>query len=111
MKLTDKELEVMYVLWGSKTPMTVSGILAASENRTWKQNSIFVMMKTLIAKGAVELTHYQPTATNTARAYAPIVTIEEYAARGIDRMCKLGKTGVNFDLDAFIARVKNMRDS
>ena len=111
MKLTDKELEVMYVLWEKQVPMTVSEIISVSKNRTWKENSIFVMMKTLIAKGAVKLTHYQPTATNTARAYAPIVTLEEYAARGIDRMRNFSETGVRFNLDEFIDKVKALKDA
>ena len=110
MKLTDKELEVMYVLWGSEVPMTVAQIIGASETRTWKKDSIFVMMNTLITKGAIVLTHYAATATNTARAYTPTLTIEEYAAVIVDRMTKIGKPGVCFDLDAFIERIKKMKE-
>jgi predicted transcriptional regulator len=78
MKLTDKELEVMRLLWASKEPLTTSGIIKMSEDRTWKEHSIFVMMNRLISKGAIELTSFIPTMTKTARAYRPLLSAEDY---------------------------------
>ena len=43
MKLTKKELEIMAVLWNRKFPMTATEIIEASINRTWKENSIYIV--------------------------------------------------------------------
>ena len=106
MKLTDKELEVMDVLWESKTPMTVSDILRVSKKRTWKENSIFVMMKRLESKKAVALDHYRATATNNARAYAPLITFEQFVALNIASINKARKPKLRLNVDSFIKTFK-----
>jgi BlaI family penicillinase repressor len=102
MKLTDKEMEIMGVLWGTGVPMTASEIIEASENRTWKENSIYIIMNTLIKKGAVVLAHYKPTNTKTARAYGPALTSEEYAVSYIG---SARETGVHIDIQKLIERL------
>jgi len=83
MKLTDKEVEVMVVLWDSSHPMTATEIIETSNNRTWKERSIYTILNTLIKKGAAILTSYKPTMTNAARAYAPAITSDEYMVKHI----------------------------
>jgi len=36
-KLTDKELEIMSVLWDIENPMAAAEIIDSSNNRTWKK--------------------------------------------------------------------------
>jgi len=81
MRLTDIELEVMNILWKSGTPMTASDLIAASPaDRTWKETSIHVILKTLEAKKAAAVDHYVPTAGRAAKAYKAALTKAQYVA-------------------------------
>jgi len=99
MRLTDKEMEIMGVLWGSNAPLTATEIVEFSENKTWKEKSIYTLMNTLIKKGAVILSRYKPTATNNARAYKPALTSEECAVLYIEGV---RKSGIKIDLQEFV---------
>ena len=103
MILTEKELEVMTLLWSSSDPMTAAEIVKASENRTWREKSVFVIMNSLLRKKAIELAHLKPTCTNTARAYVAALTPEEYA---ISLIYSKGKLQVPIDVDVFVKQFK-----
>jgi len=104
MKLTDKEKEVMVVLWDSEHPMTANELIEISNNRTWKENSIYAILNTLIKKGAAILTYHKPTMTNTARAYAPAITSEEYMVKYLR---SLKDTGIRIDIPSLIEQLTN----
>lgn len=106
MKLTDKELEIMAVLWRIQKPMTASELIEISSNRTWKENSIYIIMNTLIKKGAVALTYYKPTGTNTARAYEPKITSDEYTFICIENISQMG---IDINLNALIERLNEKK--
>ena len=100
MNLTNKEMEVMCVLWKQKTPMTAADIREASDDRSWKDQSIYVMMNKLVKKKLVKLCQHKATATKSARAYQAVLTAEKFMARytlGID-YC--------IDLDLFIEELQ-----
>ena len=82
-RLTDKELEIMQVLWDNETPMTGSEIVSASKDRTWKEKSIYIIVNSLLKKNAIAFDHYKSTATNTARVYRAAISLEEYAALNV----------------------------
>ena len=103
MILTEKELEIMSLLWCSNDPMTAAEIVKASENRTWKEKSIFVLMNSLLRKKAIVLSNLKPTCTNTARAYRAALTAEEYA---VSLVCGTGKSRIPISVDAFITQFK-----
>jgi len=109
-KLTGKEMEIMAVLWGRKEPITASELIETSSDRTWKENSIYIIMNTLIKKGAVELTYYKPTGTNTARAYKAIITAEDYALSSVASIKKFGKSGIPIDIDVLIKGIREMEE-
>jgi BlaI family penicillinase repressor len=102
MRLTDKEMQIMAVLWDNGTPMTASEIIVASENRTWKENSIYIIMNTLLRKGAVILAYLKPTTTKTARAYTSALTSEEYMVKYVG---SIKQTGVNISIPTFVERL------
>lgn len=110
MKLTDKELEIMALLWQSKSPMTAAEIIEASSDRTWKESSIYIIMNTLKNKGAVVLACHKHTGTNTARAYEPAITADEYTIESIDSM---SNKGIDINIDAIIEslRARKRKDS
>lgn len=99
MQLTGKEQEIMTVLWNSELPLTTTEIIETSPNRTWQDRSIFVIMQSLVSKGAVVLDRYKPTAGKHARAYKPIITTEQYALSSLGGM---EKKGMKFDIDVLI---------
>jgi len=107
MKLTEKEMEIMAVLWSKKSSMTAAEIIEASNNRTWKENSIYIILNSLIKKGAVILTRDKPTMTNYAKTYTPIITSEEYTIAYIRNM---KKTGIEIDIPALIERLMNAEE-
>lgn len=107
MKLTDKELEIMAVLWRNSSSMTATEIIEVSNNRTWKEQSIYIIMNTLLEKGAVILAQYKPTMTKKARAYKPAITSEEYAISSIRNMNQIG---IKVDIDALIECLMKTKD-
>ena len=77
--LTEKELEIMTLLW-EHGPLTCSEIIKLSDsNRTWKENSIFIIMRSMMNKGYVAVEDYKPTQTRNAKVYSAVVSCEEYA--------------------------------
>lgn len=83
MKLTDKELEIMNVLWMNEVPMVASDIIGASKDRTWQDISIHSIMKSLLMKNAVVIDHIKPTIARSAKAYKATITFEDYIAQQI----------------------------
>lgn len=77
--LTDKELQIMKLLW-EKGALTCSEIIELSaKSRTWKEKSVFVILKSMMNKGYIEVSDYRPTQTRNAKVYKPTLTREEYA--------------------------------
>ena len=105
MKLTDKEMEIMVLLWNSDVPLTSSEIVKASDKRTWKENSIYIIMRTLLKKGAVVFGHNKPTGTNVARTYLPVVSANDYAMACI---CDMQAFGVRINKEALIEDIRRI---
>ena len=82
-KLTDKELEIMKIFWKTEDLMTASDIVDASHDRTWKEVSIHIILKSLINKGAIVGGNFKPTTTRPARAYSSSITPEQYIAHQV----------------------------
>ena len=80
MMLSKKELEVMNILWGSKYSLTATDIVDASSltERSWKEKSIYIILRALVDKNVIALDKLKATATNNAKAYLPSITREDY---------------------------------
>lgn len=103
MRLTGKEMQIMAVLWRSEHPMTSTEIVEVSKgDRTWKENSIYTLMNTLVKKGAAVQAKHKPTSTNLARTYKPALTPAEYAVLYITG---IRKSGVDVNLKEFVDRL------
>jgi len=103
MKLTGKEQEIMTTLWRSKKPLTTTEIIEISPNRTWHEGTIFVIMRSLVKKGAVVLDAYKPTAGKHARVYKPIISTEDYVINMIQNM---SDSGMTIDVNVIADRLK-----
>lgn len=78
MKLTKSELEIMNVLWNAERPLTRSDILSLSEGKTWKDNSIHILLNGLLKKEAIREDGFARSGKVWGRLYAPSISIDEY---------------------------------
>ncbi len=78
MKLTKSELEIMNVLWRADRPLSRGDILSLSGDKSWKENSIHVLLNGLLKKGAIREAGFARSGKVWGRLYAPAVGIEEY---------------------------------
>ncbi len=80
-RLTTKEEELMNLLWVQDRPLTSIEILENAEEHSWSDNYLPIMLKSLLAKGAIEVCGYIQCGTQYARQFRYAITKEEYVAR------------------------------
>ena len=78
MKLTKSELEIMNVLWKAERPLSRGDILALSTDKTWKDNSVHILLNSMLKKKAIKEAGFARSGKVWGRLYAPNVTIDEY---------------------------------
>lgn len=83
MDLTKSELEVMEVLWQAGRPLSKSEILTMSENKTWKDSYIHIILKSLLEKKAIVEAGRVRTGKTFGRLFSPKVSCEEYYAKNV----------------------------
>ena len=87
MKLTKSEMEIMEVLW-KNGPLTRTGILEHSKERTWKESSIHILLNGMLRKGVIEIAGFEKMGSHYGRTYAAALTEPEYAAQQVQAMVK-----------------------
>ena len=83
MELTRSEMEIMDVLWESGTPMSRSDLLVHSEEKTWKDSSVHILLNGLLQKGAIQEAGLVKRIKTYGRVFTPTMTREEYFANTI----------------------------
>lgn len=83
MELTKSEMEIMDVLWASDVPLSRADLLARSEEKTWKDSSVHILLNGLLAKGAIREAGVVKRSKTYGRTFAPTLTREEYFATTI----------------------------
>ena len=83
MELTRSEMEIMDVLWASDAPLSRADLLAHSEEKTWKDSSVHILLNGLLAKGAIREAGFVKRSKTFGRTFIPALTREEYFARTI----------------------------
>ncbi len=83
MELTKSEMEIMDVLWGSDKPMSRADLLARSEEKTWKDSSVHILLNGLLQKGAIQEAGLVKRSKTYGRVFSPTLTREEYFATTI----------------------------
>lgn len=83
MELTRSEMEIMNVLWESDVPLSRSDLLANSEEKTWKDSSVHILLNGLLQKGAIREAGLVKRSKTYGRVFAPTLTREEYFANTI----------------------------
>ena len=83
MELTRSEMEIMDVLWESGVPMYRADLLAHSEEKTWKDSSVHILLNGLLQKGAIQEAGLVKRSKTYGRTFSPTMTREEYFAATI----------------------------
>jgi predicted transcriptional regulator len=102
MELTRSEMEIMDVLWESGVPMSRSDLLAHSEEKTWKDSSVHILLNGLLQKGAIREAGLVKRSKTYGRVFAPTLTREEYFANTI--FCHRYKPDIVGLFDALLCR-------
>ena len=83
MELTKSELEIMNVIWRADRPLTRGEILEKSVDKTWKDNSIHILLNRLLAKGAVVENGFARSGKSYGRLYEAAISGEDYYAENL----------------------------
>jgi len=83
MELTKSEMEIMDVLWGSDKPLSRADLLERSEEKTWKDSSVHILLNGLLQKGAIQEAGLVKRSKTYGRVFSPTMTREEYFATTI----------------------------
>ena len=83
MELTKSEMQIMDVLWASEVPLSRSDLLERSEQKSWKDSSIHILLNGLLSKNAIREAGFVRRSKTYGRTFAPTLTREEYFATTI----------------------------
>ena len=83
MELTRSEMEIMDVLWEAGKPLSRADLLEHTEEKTWKDSSVHILLNSLLQKGAIQEAGLVKRGKTFGRVFAPTVTREEYFANTI----------------------------
>ncbi len=80
MELTKSEMQIMDVLWASEVPLSRSDLLDRSEEKSWKDSSVHILLNSLLQKNAIREVGMVKRSKTYGRTFAPTMTREEYFA-------------------------------
>ena len=83
MDLTRSEMEIMDVLWEAKTPMSRADLLEHSQEKTWKDSSVHILLNGLLHKGIIREAGFVKRSKTYGRTFVPTLTREQYFATTI----------------------------
>jgi BlaI family penicillinase repressor len=83
MELTKSEMEIMDVLWAAEKPLSRSDLLERSEEKTWKDSSVHILLNGLLQKRAIREAGMVKRSKTYGRTFEPTLTREEYYAATI----------------------------
>ena len=78
MELTKSEMEIMDVFWASEVPLSRSDLLESSDEKTWKDSSVHILLNGLLKKGLIHEAGLVKRRKTYGRLFAPSLTREEY---------------------------------
>ncbi len=83
MELTKSEMQIMDVLWEDGGPLSRSDFLERSEEKSWKDSSVHILLNGLLKKGAIREAGFVKRSKTYGRTFLPTLTREEYFATTI----------------------------
>lgn len=79
--LTKSEKQIMELLWNSDQSLTCVEIVEKSEDKTWKDSYIHIMIRSLLQKEMIKVDGVELVCKNYARKFAPAMTKDEYIVK------------------------------
>ena len=83
MELTKSEMQIMDVLWASDKPLSRSDLLERSEEKSWKDSSVHILLNGLLQKQAIREAGMVKRSKTYGRTFEATMTREEYFAATI----------------------------
>ena len=83
MQLTRSEMQIMDVLWEDGGALSRSDFLERSEEKSWKDSSVHILLNGLLKKGAIKEHGMVKRSKTYGRTFLPTMTREEYFANTI----------------------------
>ncbi len=83
MELTKSEMQIMDVLWEDGGALSRADLLERSEEKSWKDSSVHILLNGLLKKGAIREAGVVRRSKTYGRTFLPTLTREEYFASTI----------------------------
>lgn len=83
MELTKSEMQIMDVFWEDGGALSRSDLLERSEEKSWKDSSVHILLNGLLNKGAIRESGFVKRSKTYGRTFLPTMTREEYFAATI----------------------------
>lgn len=83
MELTRSEMVIMDVLWEANTPLSRADLLSRSQEKSWKDSSVHILLNGLLNKGIIREAGFVKRSKTFGRTFVPTLTREEYFATTI----------------------------
>ena len=80
MELTKSEMEIMDVFWAAGTPLSRSDLLTQSQNKSWKDSSVHILLNSMLHKGVICEAGFVKRSKTYGRTFTPTMSREEYFA-------------------------------
>ena len=123
MELTKSEMEIMDVLWCDGGALSRADFLARSEEKSWRDSSVHILLNGLLSKGAIREAGFVRHNKTYGRTFLPTMSREEYFAATVfshrykpDMLglmkALLGRPEVTAELlDALQAQIREKREN
>lgn len=84
MYLTKNELEIMDTLWKESRPLSRGEILTLSEDKSWMDSSVHILLNSMLKKGAIREAGFVKCGKTCGRVYEASLSCEEYHVSTLD---------------------------
>ncbi len=84
MYLTKNEIEIMDVLWKEERALSRGEILGLSDDKTWMDSSVHILLNSMLRKGAIREAGFVKCGKTCGRVYEAALSCEEYYASTFD---------------------------
>ena len=89
MYLTKNEIEIMDVLWREERALSRGEILSLSDDKTWMDSSVHILLNSMLRKGAIKEAGFVKCGKTCGRVYEAALSCEEYYASTLNSTKKV----------------------
>ena len=76
-RLTNRELDILEILWNSEQPLSASEIVAAGENEKLTVSTVQTTVRRLLTQGLIEIADIKYSGTVLCRTYRPTAAAKD----------------------------------